>query len=573
MRSRMKAVAVACVAVLVAVPAVAATFAVTAADDLADFTIGDGICDMGTGWCTLRAAIQEANAQPGPDTITIPFGTCVRQLPETDEDHAANGDLDVTEDLAIVGLGVTRTIIDARNADRVFDVMPGATLTLEGVAVLNGRVIGDGACVRVRGASLVATDCSFARSIGSPVFVFDDCHGGGIAVTDGRLELTRCSVFSNEACGGGGLYAALSTVTISECEIADNRSASAGGAALIDVSDALHRVVFARTMFWLNRATTGGALSASGLLGETHLVNCTLTGNTATASGSAVDASAQVGLVSCTVTANGAAPPFSSSAAPCPIEIEHVITSGNGPSGAPDDLGCAVWSNGHDLIETPASWRSQIRGPATGDVFDLSPLLGPLANNGGPTRTQLPGAGSPAIDAGDPAGCLDWNRAPLTIDQRVQPRPFDGDGDGTSRCDIGAVEVGCGTDSDGDGAGDACDCAPTDGTATSVPAEPSLLVTRVALTEDAVLAWTDTAAGAGSGTRYDVASGSLSALHAWRVADGPCVATALATTTWSDARPITAGGFYHLVRAINACTRTGTGWGTDSFGAPHPACP
>ncbi|HKX13302.1 MAG TPA: DUF11 domain-containing protein, partial [bacterium] len=43
---------------------------------------------------------------------------------------------------------------------------------------------------------------------------------------------------------------------------------------------------------------------------------------------------------------------------------------------------------------------------------------------------------SPAIDAGDPAGCIDQDGDPLTTDQRGAPRPF---GD---RCDIGAFEFG-----------------------------------------------------------------------------------------------------------------------------------
>ncbi len=58
------------------------------------------------------------------------------------------------------------------------------------------------------------------------------------------------------------------------------------------------------------------------------------------------------------------------------------------------------------------------------------PQLGPLANNGGPTQTRLPLAGSPAIDAGDPGFTV-----PLT-DQRGTgfPRIING------RVDIGAVE-------------------------------------------------------------------------------------------------------------------------------------
>jgi hypothetical protein len=69
------------------------------------------------------------------------------------------------------------------------------------------------------------------------------------------------------------------------------------------------------------------------------------------------------------------------------------------------------------------------------------PLLGPLADNGGFSLTQLPLPGSPAIDGGTTAGC------PST-DQRGLPRPA-----GLS-CHIGAVEVQpfmCRGDCDGKG--------------------------------------------------------------------------------------------------------------------------
>lgn len=52
-------------------PQTLATFVVNATGDGADAKIGDGICRTSAGNCTLRAAIQEANNRPGPDTITF----------------------------------------------------------------------------------------------------------------------------------------------------------------------------------------------------------------------------------------------------------------------------------------------------------------------------------------------------------------------------------------------------------------------------------------------------------------------------------------------------------------------
>ena len=59
-------------------------------------------------------------------------------------------------------------------------------------------------------------------------------------------------------------------------------------------------------------------------------------------------------------------------------------------------------------------------------------MLASLADNGGPTLTHLPEAGSPVIDMGD-ADCP-------RMDQRWYRRSTDGNGDGRAGCDCGAVE-------------------------------------------------------------------------------------------------------------------------------------
>ena len=82
-----------------------------------------------------------------------------------------------------------------------------------------------------------------------------------------------------------------------------------------------------------------------------------------------------------------------------------------------------------------------------GDQISTDPLLGPLANNGGPTRTHLPSSTSPALDTGN---CLNID---FFYDQRGFARPFDvpGAANLVDGCDIGAVEW---TDLDGDGVED-----------------------------------------------------------------------------------------------------------------------
>ncbi|MCA9100001.1 MAG: hypothetical protein KDA63_02560, partial [Planctomycetales bacterium] len=84
-------------------------------------------------------------------------------------------------------------------------------------------------------------------------------------------------------------------------------------------------------------------------------------------------------------------------------------------------------SGAHNLIEDGSGG---LNDTITGD-----PLLGPLADNGGPTMTHALLPGSPAIDAGDPAFA-----APPYLDQRGYYRVVDGDGDMTARIDMGAFE-------------------------------------------------------------------------------------------------------------------------------------
>ena len=80
----------------------------------------------------------------------------------------------------------------------------------------------------------------------------------------------------------------------------------------------------------------------------------------------------------------------------------------------------------YDLVQITGTAHITDTG---GNLFGLDPLLGPLADNGGPTQTLLPARNSPVVDAGDPAFA-----PPPATDQRGRPRVVHG------RVDIGAVE-------------------------------------------------------------------------------------------------------------------------------------
>src|SRR5438874_2257693 len=84
-------------------PADAATFTVDSTADAEDANPGDGVCATAAGACTLRAAIQEANALPGLDIIVVPAGTYVLTL----------GELKIQSDLVIDGRAPTRRPLTA----------------------------------------------------------------------------------------------------------------------------------------------------------------------------------------------------------------------------------------------------------------------------------------------------------------------------------------------------------------------------------------------------------------------------------------------------------------------------
>ena len=91
--------------------------------------------------------------------------------------------------------------------------------------------------------------------------------------------------------------------------------------------------------------------------------------------------------------------------------VSGSIVSGNTSAGSPDlydpvgNLSTYFSlfgdNTGSLLVESPGDANGNIIGGPTNGVVNA--MLGLLSNNGGPTLTHLPLAGSPVIDAGDPA--------------------------------------------------------------------------------------------------------------------------------------------------------------------------
>nr|MDQ3746650.1 Ig-like domain-containing protein [Acidobacteriota bacterium] len=111
-------------------------------------------------------------------------------------------------------------------------------------------------------------------------------------------------------------------------------------------------------------------------------------------------------------------------------------TLSNNQSG-PDTSG-AFASQGHNLIGVADAGSTGLSNGVNGDQVGtsgspLDPLLGPLADNGGPTFTHALLAGSPALDSGDNSLARDASGNALTTDQR-------GAGRFAATVDIGAYE-------------------------------------------------------------------------------------------------------------------------------------
>ena len=178
-----------------------------------------------------------------------------------------------------------------------------------------------------------------------------------------------------------------------------------------------------------NSALDGaGIYSAGGVL---EVTNSTISGNVASRRGGGIVASSVQTIWSSTVVGNsspvgegGGIRRFG------PLEIANTIVANNGPGGD-----CAGFGTLTSRFSIDSDGTCNLTG--AGNQSSTDPMLGPLQDNGGPTLTHALLVGSPAIDAGDPAGCSDQGGDVLLTDQRGFSREAP-----TGACDIGAYESG-----------------------------------------------------------------------------------------------------------------------------------
>jgi hypothetical protein len=334
----------------------AATFTVKTEADLKDTKPGDGLCITAYKACTLRAAIEEANALPGDDDIV--FGSSFQAPNPPKTILLKHGPLEITSNLSITGTGARQLMIDGNHQQRVLyvSVYPETlNVTINFLTIQNGYAYApfvSFAAGIVNNENLFLTGVTvrnnYALNEDNP---YQGEKGGGIG-NSGYLLLNHSTVSGNKAGIGGGIYNE-GSMHVRNSTISGNSSFYHGGGIYQEQ-------------------------------GHARIVNTTIANNVAPASigGGIIVWSGDFFLANTIVASNYA-------------EFDNDITG-------------KIISEGNNLIKT--------RGSSTGYVASDLPhgtdaSLGALKNNGGHTDTHALLSGSPAIDAGSncsfllPAGC------------------------------------------------------------------------------------------------------------------------------------------------------------------------
>lgn len=376
-------------------PAGPLALVVDSAADTRDAFMGDGICDDGTGACTLRAAIDETNANLYADHIQIAAGIDpVLTRAGTDEDLNATGDLDVRDAVEIEGVGST---IDAAGLDRVIHVLAGP-VTVESVTLTGGRrvIVNDGSlrgsAIRSVGDLVLRDVRSEGNGVKPPTASWED--DTAIVVVGHDLELDRTVVHEEEGALTADRLAGLSVIggdlRVSRSAVRSTRTAidaGAGSTVTIDRSTIDgSSLPGATTRAIQSAAAVPVVVRRSTLLSSGIVVSG---GATTTVSGSVLLASTYAGQncgISGTVSGG-----------------YNVVNDGSCAFGLPTDR-----------------------------MVGADPIGG-IGDHGGSTWTALPIVGSVVMNA-IPVGTVGLCDAAVPVDQRGSASPVGG------ACEIGSVE-------------------------------------------------------------------------------------------------------------------------------------
>lgn len=383
--------------------------------------------DSGTG--SLRAAIVAANADDGATPVD-PHRITFALDPPCDTIALTSGQLTVSNHIEIVGPGAgALKVASASNTARVLAVPTGATVSISGLTLTNGRVInGEYGGAVVSSGTLTIHDCVVSSSVapGSATY-----GGGGVANLNGIMTVTNSVITGNNSVSGGGIFNASGTLTVLNSVISDNTARL--GAGIINQSGTL--TVIGSTFTGNRVAGFGGAIYNQN--GTLTVVNSTLSHNNAVRGGGVYNGNGTATVLGSTIVGNMASAIagglFSDGGGNTLTAVGATIIAQNTSPASPDASG-AFTDNGFNLIGDvtgSSGLTNGANGTLAGDVGSpLDPLLEPLSDNGGPTPTHALGSGSAALDRIPFASC------PSLFDQRGYARPVN------ALCDIGAFEHG-----------------------------------------------------------------------------------------------------------------------------------
>ncbi|HEY3831879.1 MAG TPA: choice-of-anchor Q domain-containing protein [Acidimicrobiia bacterium] len=428
-------------------PAAAITITVTTTSD-------SGSCPSSTH-CSLRDAVELADANPGADTILVPAGTYNFTIAKP---------FVVTDSVTITKTGSgAQATVDAQGPTtgvRVLDIVDDAAVTTNNIGLNDGKQMhadsdgklrGGGVMVE-KGASLTMNGGTVSNNTlpgSAPDF------GGGIYVA-GQLTLNRVSVADNVAGGagssdsGGGIYGDIGSITITDSSLFGNQT-SIGGAIAATGSLQLDRSAVGGNDGFIS----GGGISVQDC-GEANITNSTIADNASNSgvAGGIAMTNGEARLASTTIVDNtagmrGGGIVAHQTNANCPTGgfLHDTIVARNtdntrGHTGtlSPDCLDAngltpLFTSQGYNIIGDSVGCGLTA---STGDHFGTktSPFSPGVAStaafNGGRIATLATYAvtnGGTSMDAGDPAA-----NACGATDERGAPRMLGG------RCDIGAYE-------------------------------------------------------------------------------------------------------------------------------------
>ena len=314
-----------------------------------------------------------------------------------------SGQLTVDRSVTVDASATPGLIVSGSGSSRVFQIAAGATASLNDLVVADGVAAPQGGGILNYGTlnlDRVVVRDNTENSAGPPNFEFG---GGGIYNgTNATLNLTDSTVADNVSVNqpAGGIYGFLgSTINITRSTVSGNVSGDvAGGLRSLGNATIVNSTVSGN----VSTVWHGGGIFHTD--GELTVTNSTFSGNVAPAGTAA-------GILVATF------------GAPANATLTNNVLEGNGGAFA-----CAIEGGGAATITSGGSNvinDGSCNPNGTTDQSFTDALLGPLADNGGPTLTHALLAGSPAIDAADTGVC------PAT-DQRGVARD--------AACDVGAFE-------------------------------------------------------------------------------------------------------------------------------------